>query len=121
MEELEAERVTECAHLLTTLHGVQRSAMLLRRAKIVLNLHHSDAKVLEMCRIMESLSYGALVYLTHSANLRRQKVPEICEQAAMRRLSKCAIYEMRQQAGNCGKPLEDQQIGNNVNSIAALA
>ena len=36
---------------------------LLRRAKIVVNLHHNDARILEMCRIMESLSYGALVHL----------------------------------------------------------
>ena len=36
-------------------------SVLLRRAKIVLNLHHNDARILEMCRIMESLSYGALV------------------------------------------------------------
>ena len=36
---------------------------LLRRAKIVLNLHHNEAGILEMCRIMESLSYGALVHL----------------------------------------------------------
>ena len=36
-------------------------SVLLRRAKIVINLHHNDAKILEMCRIMESLSYGALV------------------------------------------------------------
>ena len=34
---------------------------LLRRAKIVLNLHNYDARILETCRIMESLSYGALV------------------------------------------------------------
>lgn len=34
---------------------------LLRRAKVVLNLHHYEAKILETCRIMESLSYGALV------------------------------------------------------------
>ena len=37
-------------------------SMLLRRSKIVINLHHNDAKILEMCRIMESLSYGALVH-----------------------------------------------------------
>ena len=36
-------------------------SVLLRRAKVVINLHHNDAKILEMCRIMESLSYGALV------------------------------------------------------------
>ena len=34
---------------------------LLRRAKVVLNLHYYEAKILETCRIMESLSYGALV------------------------------------------------------------
>ena len=34
---------------------------LLRRAKIVLNLHYHEAEILETCRIMESLSYGALV------------------------------------------------------------
>ncbi|CAL5224030.1 g6650 [Coccomyxa viridis] len=34
---------------------------LLRRAKIVLNLHYHDAKILETCRVLESLSYGALV------------------------------------------------------------
>ena len=39
---------------------------LLRRAKVVLNLHHNDARILEMCRIMESLSYGALVYFSRT-------------------------------------------------------
>ena len=56
-------------------------SVLLRRAKIVLNLHHNDAKILETCRIMESLSYGALVTL--SDYLRRQTVPESYGQAMM--------------------------------------
>ena len=35
--------------------------LLIRRSKIVLNLHYYDARTLETCRIMESLSLGALV------------------------------------------------------------
>ena len=35
--------------------------LLIRRSKIVLNLHFYDARTLETCRIMESLSLGALV------------------------------------------------------------
>jgi hypothetical protein len=34
---------------------------LLRRAKIVLNLHYYPAKVLEICRIVEAISFGAMV------------------------------------------------------------
>ncbi len=34
---------------------------LLRRAKIVLNVHFYPAKVLEICRIVEAISFGALV------------------------------------------------------------
>lgn len=34
---------------------------LLRRAKIVLNLHYHEARILETCRVLESLSFGALV------------------------------------------------------------
>ena len=35
--------------------------ILIRRSKIVLNLHYYEARTLETCRIMESLSLGALV------------------------------------------------------------
>lgn len=35
--------------------------LLIRRSKIVLNLHYYEARTLETCRIMESLSLGALV------------------------------------------------------------
>ena len=35
--------------------------LLLRRAKIVLNLHYYPAKVLEICRIVEAISFGAMV------------------------------------------------------------
>ena len=35
--------------------------LLIRRAKIVLNLHYHEARTLETCRIMESTSLGALV------------------------------------------------------------
>ena len=34
---------------------------LLRRAKTVLNIHFYPAKVLEICRIVEAISFGALV------------------------------------------------------------
>ena len=34
---------------------------LLRQTKIVLNLHYHEAKILETCRILEAVSYGALV------------------------------------------------------------
>ena len=33
----------------------------LRRARIVLNVHFYRAKVLELCRILEAISFGALV------------------------------------------------------------
>ena len=36
--------------------------LLLRRAKIVLNLHYYPAKVLEICRIVEAISFGAMVH-----------------------------------------------------------
>ena len=34
---------------------------LLRRARIVRNLHYYPAKVLEICRIVEAISFGAMV------------------------------------------------------------
>ena len=44
--------------------------LLIRRSKIVLNLHYYDARTLETCRIMESLSLGALVSTaTHLSRL----------------------------------------------------
>lgn len=36
-------------------------SLLIRRSKIVLNLHYHEAKTLETCRIMESISLGAMV------------------------------------------------------------
>ena len=45
------------------MHAVwgEELSKLLSRAKIVLNLHYYEAKILETCRILESISYGALV------------------------------------------------------------
>lgn len=34
---------------------------LLRRAKIILNIHAYPAKVLEICRILEAISFGIVV------------------------------------------------------------
>ena len=37
-------------------------SVLLTRAKIVFDLYHNDAKILELCRIMDSLNCGALAH-----------------------------------------------------------
>ena len=59
LEDLEAKGVS--VHIAGYSAWGPALSILLRRAKIVINLHHNDARILEMCRIMESLSYGALV------------------------------------------------------------